>query len=413
MGKIDQMDSILKNSLRPEYEPAWELNERILQRAREEKMSRKSQNIKNAKTQLRVLSKNKKKARPFAAAAAIFGICILGSATAYAAIRYLTPSQVATQALDDPYLAAAFAEKQAVRLGEQKKADGYIFTLLGVTSGKGLNHCLDTDSASLDQSESYAVLAIEKEDGTAMPDISDAGYELDRFLVSPLIGGQDPMRVNVYSLDGSAAEIVHEGIAYRIVSCKELDMFADRGVYLAVCRGLDDLRDGYVMDDRNGKLSCREDFDGLNVLFELPLDAEKADHEAAEAVLTELASANDTVAASEDGESGGSEAFAAPQDLKEWLRELEAGMSGDETEKRCHIVAGSEQMVSPDETGAYTLEDDNGLREYMTKEFVDQSGSWQITGYDYADTLDSLQISMYQYHADGTVTFALFTPDIP
>lgn len=283
--------------------------------------------------------------------------------------------------------------------------------MLGMTTGKGLNQCLDTEDARLQQRETYAVLAIEKEDGTAMPDISDAEYEMDHFLVSPLIGGQDPMRVNVYSLDGLAAEIVHEGIAYRIISCKELDMFADRGVYLAVCRGRDDLRDGYETDAECGRIARREDFDGLNILFELPLDQKAADREAADALLTELMAANAAEAATEDKTALVSEEFATPQELTEWIRELEAGMSGDEVAGCCHMVAGSEKLVSPDATGAYTLSDDNGLCEYLAKEFVDQSGSWQITGYDYADTLDSLQISMYQYHTDGTVTFALFTPD--
>lgn len=274
------------------------------------------------------------------------GICILGSAIAYAAIKYLTPSQVAIRAPEDSYLAAAFEEKQAVRINEQKKEDGYIFTLLGMTSGKGLNQCLDAEDVTLQQRETYAVLAIEKEDGTAMPRISDAEYGMDRFLVSPLIGDQDPMRVNLYSLDGFAAEIVHEGIAYRIISCKELDMFADRGVYLAVCHELNDLENGYETDADKGQIACREDFAGLNLLFELPLDSKAADREAAERVLTEIKAVNAGEAVAEDEKTLLSEESASPQDLKEWLLELEAGMQGNEVVRRCHIVAGRSRAMT-------------------------------------------------------------------
>lgn len=233
------------------------------------------------------------------------GICILGSAIAYAAIKYLTPSQVAIRAPEDSYLAAAFEEKQAVRINEQKK-----------------------------------------EDGTAMPRISDAEYGMDRFLVSPLIGDQDPMRVNLYSLDGFAAEIVHEGIAYRIISCKELDMLADRGVYLAVCHELNDLENGYETDADKGQIACREDFAGLNLLFELPLDSKAADREAAERVLTEIKAVNAGEAVAEDEKTLLSEESASPQDLKEWLLELEAGMQGNEVVRRCHIVAGRSRAMT-------------------------------------------------------------------
>lgn len=38
---------------------------------------------------------------------------------------------------------------------------------------------------------------------------------------------------------------------------------------------------------------------------------------------------------------------------------------------------------------------------------------WQVISYTSEETVDSLEIIMYRYNEDGTVTFAGFTPDAP
>lgn len=396
MGKYDELDLILKENLKPEYAPTEELNQKILRLIREEKsMKKKSYE-----------SKRYAKSRRVSAAVIGLSVCVLAGSAAYAAVRYLTPGQAAAEVFESGALAKAFEEPDAILLNEQIKEDGYLFTLLGVTSGKGLNGYLEEGKEKLQEKESYAVLAIEKADGTPMPQISDEEYDQSRFLVSPLIGGQEPGKVNVYSLSGTATEFVQDGIAYRIVSCRDLTMFADRGVYLAVCRDLTDLRDGYQIDQKTGAISSAETYEGVNVLFRMPLDEKEADQEAADQVLAQIFSS------AEGGDGSEAEnSTAQPQDLEEWMKQLEQGMEGNEIAAHCHVVEGTEQTAEADADGVYQYYVDGMLNTYLETEFLDKSGEWQLTGYGCGDTLDSLEITMYQYQSDGTVLFAMFSPD--
>lgn len=396
MGKYDELDLLLKENLKPEYAPTDELNQRILRQIREEKkMAKKSYERKKYVMRRRV-----------SAAAIGLSVCVLAGSAAYAAIRYLTPGQAAAEAFENGALAKAFEEPDAILLNEQKEEEGYLFTLLGITSGKGLNGYLEEGKEELQEKESYAVLAIEKADGAPMPQISDEAYDQSRFLVSPLIGGQEPGKVNVYSLSGTATEFVKDGIAYRIVSCRDLTMFADRGVYLAVCRDLTDLREGYQTDRETGRISSVEAYEGVNVLFQVPLDENEADREAAEQVLAQVMQS-----AEETAESATEYPTDLPQDLEEWMKQLEQGMRGNDIEECCHMVEGTEQTVSADADGIYQYYVDGMLNTYLETEFLDKSGEWQLTGYGCGDTLDSLEITMYQYQPDDTVLFAIFTPD--
>lgn len=385
MGKYEKLDSILKENLKAEYEPRKELNQKILQRAKEENM--------------------KKKLRPVAAA--VLGVCLLGSVTTYAAIKYLTPSEVASEIYEDKYLAEAFEGEDAIFINEQMSGDGYVFTLLGITSGYGLNTYFDENGQEFYEDESYAVIAIEREDGTVMPAVSDEDYDIGEFLVSPLLGDQNPWEVNIYTLSGGAAETVKDGIAYRIVSCKELNMFADRGVYIAICHDLEDLTKGYEVKKENCSISRKQDFTGLNVLFELPLDKEKANPEMAKKVLEEIF--NPTPEESSEAEYD--ETLLATGDLEDWQTYLSGEVVMDDLLNYCHIVDGSEQIVFPDEEGMYRIYRDGNLAESINEMFVDKNGNWQLSGYGCADTLDSLSISMYHYNEDGSVSFAQFTPN--
>lgn len=66
-------------------------------------------------------------------------------------------------------------------------------------------------------------------------------------------------------------------------------MFADRGVYLAVSSGniFYDTK-AFAYDESTGEVSPRTDYKGASLLFDLPLDKAKADHDKAEAYLREL-----------------------------------------------------------------------------------------------------------------------------
>lgn len=202
-------------------------------------------------------------------------VCLL-SVTALAVGLLLGPREAA-RALDAPALAAAFENGDAIAVNETVAKGGYKATFLGVAAGRDLElyGLLDEDGAG----QTYAVVAIEHEDGTPMT----MEENLD-FCVSPLVGGLEPWQHNIATMGGAFSARVIDGVYYRLAQCDDVSIFADRGLYLAV---LDQpFIDGtaYTLD-ADGALAPSADYAGLNALFPLPIPADKADPAAAQAYL--------------------------------------------------------------------------------------------------------------------------------
>ena len=86
---------------------------------------------------------------------------------------------------------------------------------------------------------------------------------------------------------------------YWLINCSNVEYFADHRIYLCVT-DTDFYKTGlYNYDETDGSISRREEYDGLNALFELELDAEKADPAAAHALLAENRAATENEAAAE------------------------------------------------------------------------------------------------------------------
>ena len=123
------------------------------------------------------LEKTTKKSLKTILLAAAF-VCAL-SATAFAAYQYLTAGEVADR-LGDKKLAA---ELGGSSFAPQTMADGdYQATVLGVVSGENISD-FQPDTWEVSPGNTYAVVAVEKTDGTAMT------WD-DEILVTPLIQGQ-------------------------------------------------------------------------------------------------------------------------------------------------------------------------------------------------------------------------------
>ena len=118
-----ELDDILKHALTPKEEPDFRVNQIILSKAKErENMA---------------LGKNLKKFVPAAVLSAAV-IATLGSVSAYAAWRYLTPKQVAEET-EDEKLSQVFAGEDAVLVDETESYGGYDVTLLGITAGNNIS----------------------------------------------------------------------------------------------------------------------------------------------------------------------------------------------------------------------------------------------------------------------------------
>ncbi len=256
---MNDIDKILKIALSPTKNPSDELNIKFLMK--------ESGNMKM----------NSKK---WAMAAAIILCILVIPATAYAAYQYLSPGKTAEQ-LDDKKLSNAFDKdgKEA----EKTVTDGlYKVTYLGHVTGKSISE--RTGSAwELHPDRIYIAVAIDKANGDKMMD----GDSLDLF-ISPLISGLEPWTYNIVSMNGSYTEKVINGTLYRIIECDNIEVFANKAIYLAVSDSPFYNVNAFKYDKKTGLISVNKNYKGTNVLFDLVLDSSKADPKKAADYLKQL-----------------------------------------------------------------------------------------------------------------------------
>ena len=389
----ERLDYILKQALTPDQKPDLLLDRKILNQIKE-------------KEEMKI---RKRKWVP----GIVFSLVLIlaaGSGVAYAAYKLLNAEEAAEKAGDEK-LARAFSGEDAVEINETQHFEDFDVTLLGIASGENLaEHVTEKDGEILSD-RSYIVTAVTRTDGNPMPEnLSDAAYDNMRFFISPLIQGCDPMRVNIVSMDGVYTEFVQDGTLYRLTECSNIEIFADRTVYLCVSDADQSSAFGYneeayTFDDTTGAISRRENYEGVNALFVLPLDKELADPEAAEEYLSAL---------EPDEESG--------DDYAAWSREADAFMSeitpenieqyADRIEESVHVFGSEEDEVWYD----YTMPDGERIRRLMSREREFPDGrtgmSDRIAYFDYEIGIESLKIVTFTLNKDGTVTGAVYLPKV-
>lgn len=234
------------------------------------------------------------------AAAAVF---LIGT-TVFAAYHLLSAKE-ATEILGDKKLAESFDETKPY---SETVTDGdYKATILGITSGENLS---DFKNSSWDiyAQRTYAVVAVEKTDGTEMT------YD-DEILVTPLIEGLKPWQYNIFTMNGGYTAQIIDGVLYRIIEFDSIEYFADREVYMAVLSAPFLNNQSYSFDEKTGKIAPKDDYDGTNILIPLKLDKSKADPEKARKYLENL---NEKVEVSE--KSSDNKKYKIE---KEWINEDE------------------------------------------------------------------------------------------
>lgn len=266
-----EFDDALRQALTPGDEADFWLNQKILNRLKEQE----------------TVAERKKRRLPAAAVIAILVLCA-SSVTVYAARKYLSSSDVAEQ-VRDRKLAEAFLSEQAFIINETQSYGDYSVTLLSIISGETLSeYPRYTENGFIAADRTYAVVAIENANGVPMPDTSEEGYgELD-FFASPLIDGYNPAFYNIASMSGDYTDMTEDGILYRLLACDNVEIFADHGLYLCVSEGTFFNTEAYCYDVLTGKISRREEYEGLNALFDLPVDISKADPEKAAEYMADL-----------------------------------------------------------------------------------------------------------------------------
>ncbi|MCI8859042.1 MAG: hypothetical protein HFI71_05870 [Lachnospiraceae bacterium] len=381
-----EIDHLLKDALSYKEEPDDRLNQRIIKTVQQKERAH--------------MDKNSNRIRVPAAALLAALVIFAGSATVYAAWKYLTPDQVAEVA-EDLKLAEAFRGEDAVAVNEVQECGKYRITLLGIVSGKNLSQYISTDYAgNLQDNRTYVVTAIENADGTKRPDTSDDDYGKDPFLVSPLIQGLNPKDYNIITMNGSYFEMVEDGIQYRIAECDNVEMFADREIYLCVSDGNFYNIEAYQYDENSGVISRNESYQGVNALFTLPFDQEKADKQAAEEYLKTLQSELSGQEAKEE-ESISEESLCnkVSKEVSEWKL-------ADFNEKTKLIT---EIEIAPNAKGAFEYDytiGENGMGSSGTimPEFIserDEEGLAKVRSVRSGDDEDTAYIETYTLQDNG------------
>lgn len=383
-------DEVLKQALTPNVEPDFWLNQKILRQVREEKRVEKK--------------KYKRIPAVVLTAALVLGV---GSMTTVAAWKYLMPNEVAEKVRDEK-LAEAFVSEDAVFVNETQSYGGYHVTFLGIVSGEALTEQIQVTNGSLRADQSHIVVAIENADGTPMPDTSEDAFGELEFLVSPFIKGYNPVDYNAFFFGGGHTDIVEDGVLYRIMECDNVEIFADQGLYLGVIDNTFYQREAYLYDEVTGEITRNEAYDGLNALFQLPIDVAKADPVAAKAYMETLFDEN------EDDWSD-VEKTTEELEVEEWIAKL----TPENIEELAVLVEHTVQVLTVDENGMinvapYEVEGRGGSGGCSISErWAFQDVGYGMTdqfGYIHSGTLDTLRVETFTKNEDGTYTFAVYVP---
>lgn len=393
---MKDMDELLKRNLLPDCVPEECLNASILKTAKE------TQTMK------------KKTFRSGAAAAAAVAILAIGSVSGYAAYRYLTPSQVADQMTEDGRLAKAFESKDAITVNETQKTDGYDITLMGLVSGKHLSPVApEASQEEIDQEKTYAVVAIAREDGKAMPDIMDADYQT--FCVSALIHGKNFLDVNSATLNAGVSSFVQDGVQYEILECDNLETFANMGVYMGVVESFGNESQAFTLDEETGDYSINEDFDGMKALFTIPLDKTKADDTAAEMYFAQLEQQEESQITEDEDDVADVEATSDEGRLaSEWEQKLIGfgTFASEEAQEyiRQHAEIISQETYTANADGGFSVKSDAGAAEYSAEALPEETGVETVFGYSSDGTLAGTACDTITKNTDGTYTYTVYRP---
>ncbi len=203
-------------------------------------------------------------------------IALILTFTAFAAGRILLSPKEIAEHTGNSLLAEAFG-KDDVRFDMEPQFSGnYKFSVLGIISGAHLEKYTDVDTE-----RSYIVGAVERTDGGKILDALEIN-------ISPLIQGELPWLVNAWTLNGGRTGFIEDTVEYFIFDCDNIEVFADREIYLAMYEhGMAPSADIFEMD-ADGKIKFREDCKGAKAIFTLPIDKSKADPERAREILESI-----------------------------------------------------------------------------------------------------------------------------
>lgn len=376
-----KLDELMKTALASQEEPGEELNRKIIQAWKERPNMKRTV---------------KRKMTMAATAACV----LLMTVTAAAAARYFTSAQIAQEAGEE-IMAEAFKGESAIELNETKEAGDYRFTLLGIASGEALTTS-KVSEAIPDLEGTYAVVAIERKDGQPMPSASDEAYSELTFFISPLIQGLKPWQYNIASMNGTYVDIAVDGVLYRLSACDDVVKFADRKLYLCISDTDFFNTEAYVYNEATGEISRNEGYNGINLLFDLPVDTSLADQAAAQEYLKELEESWN----SGEGEDEGNEQLQQYADkIQAIIDQLNQG-NEEEVLKDAELIEADQTVKGENGSYQYVYSDDSQMT--VINFYVDDFSSGKcyevFNGSEGETFITSVYIVVLTDNGDGTAT---------
>ncbi len=218
----------------------------------------------------------KKSIKIVAVAAAIASFLAI---SVFAISVLLTPGEVAKYFGDDE-VAHAFESGEAQIINQTVEDSGYIFTLEGIAPGTELEYF---GADAVEVGRSYVVIAMQKADG------GEITYD-DSVTFIPFFEGYDPWKVNGLHLNGASAyKTIQNNVLYYLWDFTDLEVFADKKIYLAGFGGIAPGPEKFVLN-ADGSIGFNSEYKGIKVMFEIQLDASKADQAAAAKMIENIGS---------------------------------------------------------------------------------------------------------------------------
>ena len=409
---MKKLDDMLKHALTPKLEPDIELNRNIVSKLKEDMPMKKIK---------------QKKFITVAASCAV--MLVIGSVSVYAAWKYMNPDQVIREIdSEETKLAEAFNEKNAVYINETQSYGDYDVTLLGITNGENLtkykffsgdstvkavneeneNYGQLTEGLKELNDRSYILFAVENKK-QKFQDYSEFDNHIDVF---PVVMGYDYWKSLGLFEDGSGSRsYLKDGVIYYMYECNNLEKYADHDIYMCVTDDVGLNEYNYHYDNDSGMIARNEEYEGLNALFSLPLDASKADPE------------------------------EAAEDFKEYEVYRKALESAPEEPQREEIQKALDfvEQITPENIDDYaTLITEEGatqtfgpadaqgriliesvyyrdvFRMRITEDFFPDGKTKVVRGSGILNNnVDTLLIEYFKLNEDGTVTLQFYKPNLP
>ena len=297
-------------------------------------------------------------------------------------------------------------------VNETQKTAGYDITLMGIVSGKNLS---SVTSGAVDQTKTYAVAAIAREDGKAMPDNTDDNYQT--FCVSALVHGKRFQNVNNAALNAGVTSFVQDGVQYELLECDNLEMFANEGVYMGIVESFGNESQAFVMNKKTGDYTVNKDFDGMKALFTIPLDKSKADDAAAEQYFEKIGEKENTKTAEKEKNENKAAANAGSKSeeslTSEWEQKFMKFRTLTSKKAQAYVKEHAEVVVqetcNAGANGSIHVKSDAGESDYNVSTYT-KVGVENVISFSSDGTFAGTYGETITPNEDGTYTYTVYRP---